>query len=172
MAETKTKYGADVAITVTNWSTGLANGQFALSSVVDNETNLYMDVMVGGDIAFSTATGGPIVAGDTMDIYIAAQYSDTATDIGGAIAGLLGWGNEEAEDTAFVKANLTLLDSVSPQATTPDTTQDLHFGPIAIAQFFGGVVPKKWGLILHNNTAATLGSGSTANYFGITYTSA
>ena len=173
MAETKAKYGSDVAITVTNWSTGLANGQWALSSVVDNTTNLFLDFMIGGDIAFSTATGGPIVAGNTMDIYIIAQYSDTAEDIGGAIAALMGWGNEEAADTAFVKANLPgLLVSLSTQATTPDTTEDLHYGPISLINKLGVLVPpKKWGLLLHNNTAATLGAGSTANYYGVTLTS-
>lgn len=170
MAETKITYGGDTAITVASWGTSLANGEWALSSVVSNESDLFMDVMVGGDIAFSTLTGGPIVAGDTMDIYAMAQYSDTVTDIGGAIDALLGWGNEEAEDTAFIKANLILMVSLSPQATTPDTTQDNHFGPISLAQFFGHM-PKQWGLLLHNNTAATLGAGSTANYYGITYTS-
>jgi len=165
-------YASDTALTLTNWGTGLAAGQFALSSVVDNSSNLYVDVLVGGDIAFDTTTG-TIVAGDTYDIYVAAQYSDTATDIGGGIDALLGWGNEEVEDTALIKANLRRLVSVSPQATTPDTTQDVHWGPIAIARFFGGAMPKNWGLILHNNTTdSTLGAGSTANYIGITYTNA
>lgn len=172
MAETKIKYAADAALTVTNWGTGLANGEYALSSVVDNSSDLFLDALVGGTIAASTVTGGPIVAGDTFDVYVVAQYSDTATDIGGAIDALLGWGNEEAEDTAFVKANLVLLASLHVQATTPDTTQDLHFGPVGIAQLFGGIMPKKWGLILHNNSAATLGAGSDANYIGITYETA
>jgi hypothetical protein len=172
MATTNIAYAADTAITLTAWSTSLANGDFAYSQVVDNSTNLYVDAYVGGDIAFSTAVGGPIVAGDTMDIYVVGQYSDTATDLTGAIDALADWDTEEAEDTAFVKANCKLMVSLSPQATTPDTTQDLHFGPIGVAQFFGGILPKKWGLLLHNNTAATLGSGSTVNYVGITYTTA
>ncbi len=169
MAETKVKFAADVAIVVANWSTGLADGESALSAVIDNSVNLFLDALVGGKLAASTLTGGPIVAGDSLDVYVLAQYSDTDEDIGGAIDALLGWGNEEAVDVAFVKANLTLLQSVQVQATAPDTTQDLHFGPIGIAQFFGGVLPKKWGLLLHNNTAATLGAGSDANYIGITY---
>ena len=126
---------------------------------------------MGGDIAADTTTG-TLAAGESLDIYVVAQYSDTTTDIGGAIDAALGWGNEEAEDVAFVKANMRLLTSIQLEGTAPDTTQDYHFGPIAIAQFFGGVVPKEWGLCLHNNTGATLGSGSTANYFGITYTTA
>lgn len=172
MAETKLKYGADTALVVTNWSTSLADGQFALSSVVDNSANLFMDALVGGKIASSTVTGGPIIAGDSFDIYVLAQYSDTDEDIGGGIEQLLDWGVEEVEDVAFVLANLTLLVSLQVQASVPDTTEDLHFGPIGIAQFFGGALPKKWGLLLHNNTAATLGSGSDANYLGITYNTA
>ena len=173
MAVTTITHAADAALTITNWSTGLAAGQFALSSVVDNDSDAYVDVLVGGEIAFNTDTG-TIVAGDSYDIYALAQYSDTATDIGGAIAALMGWGNEEAEDTAFIKANLkNLICSISPQATTPDTTEDAHWGPIALAQFFGGVMPKDWGLMLHNNTTdSTLGAGSTANFIGITYTTA
>lgn len=163
-------HAADAALTITNWGTGLAAGQFALSSVVDNDTTAYVDVLVGGGIAFNTDTG-TIVAGDTYDIYVLAQYSDTATDIGGGIDALLGWGNEEAEDTSWIKNNLILLTSVSPQSATPDTTQIAHWGPIGLAQFFGGVMPKDWGLALHNNTTdSTLGAGSTANFIGITYT--
>lgn len=171
MAVTKVTYASDVALTVTNWSTGLAAGEFALSSVVSNSSDLFLDALVGGNIAASTVTG-LLSAGDTFDIYILAQYSDTATDIGSAIDALLGWGNEEVEDVAFVKANLTLLTSIAIDSALPDTTQDYHFGPYGIAQFFGGVLPKNWGLMLHNNTGATLGSGSDANYIGITYTTA
>lgn len=167
-------HAADAALTITNWSTGLAAGQFALSSVVDNDTDAYVDVLVGGEIAFKSDTG-TIITGDSYDIYVLAQWKDLATAIGGAIDTALGWGNEEAADTAFILANLSgqLIKSVSPQSATPDTTEDAHWGPIALAQFFGGVMPKDWGLMLHNNTNdSTLGAGSTANYIGITYTSA
>ena len=172
MAVTKITYAADAAVTVTTWGTGLANGEFAVSAVIDNSSSLYVDAYIGGDIAVSTATGGPIVAGDSMDLYVIGQYSDTSTDLTGAIAALLGYGNEEAVDVAFIKANLKLVVSIQVQIATPDTTEDLHYGPEGIAQHFGGVMPKKWAIILHNNTAATLGSGSNLNVVGITYTTA
>lgn len=172
MAETKITYSSDVAITISLWSTGLAAGQFATSSIVDNTTNLYVDMLVGGLIELDATTP---VAGDTLDIYIGALYDkDTLTTPGGGIDSLMDIGTpaEEAEDTDFVKANLILFKSVSVEATTPATAQSYAFNPQGCAAFFNGILPQKIYFLLHNNTAGTLATGSALNSVGITYTTA
>ena len=167
MAEAKIKYGSDVALAVTEWDATLAAGQFATSAIFNNTSSLFMDVLVGGALDLDATT--PVV-GDTMDIYVLGQYSGTATDMTGAIDNLLNAATEEAEDVAFVKANLILLVSVAVEATTPANAQEYHWGPVSIAAAFGGTMPQRFLLLLHNNTAGTMAASPNVNTVGITYT--
>jgi len=168
MAETKIKYGPDVALAVVDWATTLLTGEWASSAIFNNTTTLFMDVEVGGIIEGDTVTG-IIAAGESFDIYIAGQTSETATHFGGGIDLLLGAAAEQLEDVDFVKANLTLFKSVRVEPTTPDVDQGYRFGPMGVAQFFGGIMPKFFLLLLHNNTGASLGVGSAVNTRGITF---
>ena len=167
MAETKLTLGGDVALAVSAWSTSLAGGDFATSAIFDNTTSLFMDVLLGGIIELDATT--PLV-GETLDEYILGQYSDTVTDMTGGIDALFTAAGELVAETAFVLANIPLLVSVAVEATVPATAQGYHWGPIGVAQFFGGIVPKKFMLMLHNNTGGTLTTGSDVNTNGITYT--
>ncbi len=170
MAETKITYGADVAIAVTQWDTGLAPNQWATSAIVDNTANLFIDMLVGGLIELGATTP---VLGDTLDIYVGALYDkDVTSTPGGGIDSLMDPGTpaEEVEDVDFVKANLSLFKSISVEATAPAIAQSYAFNPTAVAQFFGGVLPQKIFFMLHNNTAGTLITGSALNSVGITYT--
>jgi len=170
MAETKITYSADAALAVTEWDTTLAAGEFATSAIFDNTSTLYMDVLIGGILELDATT--PVV-GETLDVYISAAYDkDTATTMTGGIDALFDAATEEVEDTAFVKANLILVKSVSLEGTTPATAQGYNWGPIGVAQFFGGVMPQKFMLTLHNNTSGTCAAGPVVNTVGITYTTA
>ena len=160
-------YATDAALAVTEWDATLAAGQFATSAIYDNTSNKYVDVLVGGVLELDAATP---VAGDTMDIYVCGQYSETATDMTGAIDALLNAATEEVEDTAFVLANLKLLASIKVEADTPATAQGYHWGPESIAAKFGGIMPKRFMLVLHNNTAGTMAAGPDVNVTGITFT--
>ena len=166
MAVTNVTYASEVNLTVTSWGTGLAADQWGFSAIVDNSSNNYMDVLVGGLLEVGTTTPA---AGDTLDIYVYGNY-DTATSsalTGGIDALITGTDAEETEGTDFQKENLNFLISVSAEANV-----GYHWGPIAIASAFGGVVPPKWGLVLHNNGGATMAAGSLAEYIGVTYTTA
>ena len=166
---TTTTYATDADLAVTAWTSTLLTGEAATSAIFDNSSTKYVDVLIGGDIAASTVTG-TIIAGDSWDIYIHAQYSDTATDMGGAIDALLGAAAENVVNTDWVLANAILMVSVQPEGT-PDATQDYHWGGFSVASFFGGTMPKRFMLSLHNNTNdAALGTGSTVNTIGVTYT--
>jgi hypothetical protein len=166
MAETKVLYSVDTPIAIT-LTAPLTTGLFRASAVVDNGTTLYMDAQVGGMIG---SLGTSWALGDTVDIYLVPTYSDTATDVGGGIGALLGNGDaDEVEDTDFVKANLILIATVSPEVTAPTTDQDYHWFTGSIAQYCGGVMPKKWSLLIHNNTGGSVDSGNLS-FRGITYT--
>ena len=168
MAITKITYAGDAGLAVTEWDATLAAGQWATSAIFDNASTLYVDVLAGGVLELDATT--PVV-GDTMDIYVAAQYDkDLAGSMGGGIDALLVAAAELVEDVAFVKANLILVKSVSVEATTPANAQGYNWGPISIAQFFGGIMPQKFMLFLHNNTAGTMAAGPIVNLVGITYT--
>jgi hypothetical protein len=166
MATTTPNRAADSALTVTAWTTTLAAGEYASSALFDSSA--LMDALVGGVIEADTVTG-VMAAGETFDIYVMGQYSATATDLGGAIDTNMGADGEESEDVAFVKANMILVKSISLEATAPDTAQGYHWGPRALAAYFNGVIPRAFLLVLHNNTGASLGSGSNVNVEGITY---
>ena len=168
MAETKITYGADTALTVAAWTTTLLATEAATSSVFANGTSAFMDVLIGGEIATAVTP----VAGDSWDIYVVGEYSDTVTDMNGGIGTAFAAAGEVVEDTAFVLANSTLMKSISPRSTTPGTALTYHWGPISVAQFFGGVMPKNFMLLLHNNTAAALSALATVNTIGVTYTTA
>ena len=168
MAETKIAYSGDIALAVTEWDATLAAGDWATSAIFDNTSTLYVDVTAGGVLELDATT--PVV-GDTMDIYISAQFDkDVVTGMTGGIDALFDAATEETEDVAFVKANLILFKSVSVEATTPANAKGYVWGPVGVAQFFGGIMPQRWFLILHNNTAGTMAAGPVVNTVGITYT--
>lgn len=166
MAVVTTTYATTAACTVTNIESLTADA-WASATQVDNTSNNYVDVLVGG-VMVTSATP---VAGDTINIYVAATYSDTDTDVGGAVdtTGAIGTATEVlTETTEFIKENLTLLAVVTADTTS---AEQYHFGPISVASAFGGVMPRKWTIIVHNNTTETMGTGNTIDYTGITYTS-
>jgi hypothetical protein len=163
MAVTKITYSADTALTWTDNT--LAAGAFSNSANYSNSSNLYVDVLVGGFVGIDSTTA---VVGETLNIYVMANYSDTATDIGGARDAAYGYDELQVTDTDFILFNCTLLKSIGLH-TTETTDMNYHWGPIGIAQFFGGVMPKNFNLLIQNNTSADIDAGDI-NIIGITYT--
>ncbi len=174
MTTLKIAYAADEAVVATNLD-ALASSDWATLPEVDNTTNLYVDVLVGGRIHFDTATG-TILAADSVDIYVSAKYDkDTATSGTGGIDELFNPGDASLTlDTEFTNLNLKLLTVVKPEAGTADIEQTYNWGPYSIAALFGGILPQKWFLVVHNNsTDAVLDTGEhVVNVVGITYTNA
>jgi hypothetical protein len=133
---------------------------------VDNTTNLYIDALIGGTIV----TGSSHASGDTFELYAYGNYDTaTSTDLSGGIGTLFaGADQEETLGTDFTNQNMYPLLSILTDAAS--TT--FHFGPISVAQAFGGVLPMKWGIMGRNAGTGALGSGSTLVYTGVTFTSA
>ena len=176
MTTLKIAYAADEAIVATNLDS-LASDDWATLPEVDNTVNLYVDGLVGGQINFDTATG-TIVAGDSVDIYVSALYDkDTSTTgTGGIDTAFAANDTTIAADVEFNPLNLKLIAVIKPEATTPDTEQGYNWGPVSVAAAFGGLMPQKWFLAVHNNSTDAVLKAATsthaANFVGITYTNA
>ena len=166
MAETKIAYTSEAtAIAVTSWDTELTTGLSSSSALVTNTTFLYDDVQIGG----SVATGTGFVAGDTFDIRAWANYDvGTSTDIGGGIAALFdGLDQLEVEGTAYQEDNMVLIATIN----IDQASKTFHWVVGSLNQFFGGVMPPRWGLLGTNNGTGTMAASANVSYTGITYKS-
>lgn len=161
MADIKQKYGtADQSVTITLAS--LADGGYRQSAELDNTSDLFSDVLVGGKVT----TGTSPTANKQIVVYAYGTVDGGTIHSGGA----------SGSDAAYTAANneeknLLLLGVVATHSGNDNTYE---FGPFSIAAAFGGSVPAKWGLVILNDTGAALnstGSNHDINYQGILHQS-
>jgi hypothetical protein len=153
MSTVKTVYGTQgVAITITITSLGSAAQR--QSTAVDNTSNLYLDALVAFKI--KTAASGTSATG-AVKCYVYGT-SDAGTDYGDTVTG------SDGSVTLTSPPNLRLLTVLNAVANATTYISD----PVSIAAAYGGVMPAKWGIVIENDTAATLdGSVGSAWYQGI-----
>ena len=156
-------YTASVAMTHTLASlatdTSLIAGR--QSTVHDNSaSDLFVDAHVGGKIT----TGTSPTASKQIEVWAFGSYDGTTY---GAGAG--------ASDANFSptgeKTQMTLLKVIPTDSTSNHTYE---WGPFSIAQAFGGVLPRKWGIFVVHNTGVNLnstGGNHETKYTGIKYVS-
>ena len=162
MAVTNITYAGAAGTAITLTLTSLTNGSWRQSTAVDNTSNLYIDALVGG----SVQTGTSPTAESTIDIYAYGQYDASGEYTGGAS------GSDSAFTPGGDEGQLKWITSIVVSATSD---VDYEWGPFNIAPLFGGVMPQRWGLVVENNTGATLNATGTNNetaYTGIDYTTA
>lgn len=168
MAVTTITYASDSSLAITLTGPLTAGLIRSSANFNNNSSSNYVDCLVGGMIG-SAGTGW--AAGETVDIYAMANYSDTTTDIGGARDAAYTQGDGvQTADTDLILANAGPLIAVIGLHATPTTNMDYHWGPVSIAAAFGGTVPKNWHILVHNNTSGSIDSGNI-NVIGVTYTS-
>lgn len=155
MAERKIKYATSTGITCTLAS--LANSSARESTVVDNGTNLYLDALV----TVAVTLGATAPSGDKqVVVYLYASedgtnYTDNATGSDAAIT--------LRSPTNLVKAMVL---------HTP-TASLAYKGVFSVAQFFGGVLPRKWGIVVRNNSGSAFSATEgdhVKSYSGVTET--
>lgn len=155
MADVKQKFGtANQALTITIAS--LANSSARQSTIVNNETDLFLDALVSvkvkSNAAGTSATGAVLVyAFGTVD------GGTTYTEGAGAV---------DAAITLVSPSNLRLIGvaNVVANATT------YVAGPMSIASAFGGTLPARWGVVIENRSGAALdatGGSHSAIYQGV-----
>ncbi len=154
MANTKIAYGGATNITITLASLGGSSARE--STAIDNSSNLYLDAMVY--VALKLQAGSPS-APKTINIYLygsldGTNYTDNAT-------------GSDAAVTMRIPTNLR-----GPFVLAAQDSGGLTYKGVigSVAQYFGGILPYKWGIVVENATGITLSaseSDHTKQYRGV-----
>ena len=150
------KLAASAALTITlnSLSTSATAGRQA--TVVDNSSNLYVDVLVTAIISTGTVSS-PV----SVNVYVSGSEDGTNFDEDSAVMGA-----SDAAYTIDAPTNLRLAAVINCS-----TSSKVYNKVFSVAQLFGGVMPRKWTVVVCNNTGGALaGSGNSMSMTGITYT--
>jgi len=160
MTTVKALYSATGAGTALTWTSAgtLANASAAGCAAVDNQTNLYIDAMVYIAIGIGTVANPKYV-----NIWLSS--SEDGTNYTGNSATTDAYAGSDAAIT--LGAPPTFIGPFT-QATVQSTVTAKIVIPSLIAFFGGLVLPKKWGLIVENQSGAAFTSFS-AEYSGIQF---
>lgn|SRR5487761_500151 len=151
MSTFQTKYGTEKQV-ITCTITSLANAAARQSTVVDNTTNLFLDALVQiqtkSAAAATSANGflniygyGTVDAADSL-------YPEGITGTDGSV-------------TLTVPTNLRLIGTLNVVANSVTYVSE----PLSVAAAFGGVLPEKWGIVVENQSGATLDAAVGACYY-------
>ncbi len=158
------------AASITCTVTSLADGGYRCSAVVDNTTNLYMDAQLN----VSIQAGAPTADGKISVFAYGGMDGTTIYD--GGLNGAnetITWGTTPSTSSVEGFNQLKLLTVLSVDSTDDNNDIEATIGSVAAA--FGGILPARWGLVVLNETGATLnatGTNNTFDYVGIKYDSA
>jgi hypothetical protein len=160
MADVKLAYGSSAALTIDLSSLASSSSLVAgrESTAIDNTSNKYLDCLVGGKIK----TGTTPTVNKTIQIWVYGSINDSPTypDV------LDGTDSAETITSAEVRNGaIVLLHSVTVTATSD---VDYWFAPRSVANCFGGVLPKFWGIFVTHDTVAAL--HATAGNHVLSYT--
>lgn len=149
------------AITITLNSLASSTTAGRESTAVDNSTDLYLDALV--TLAIGWASASAAASGKLVTIFAhgstdGSTYSEalTGSDAAYTIRGAAG---------ALIPT-FRPIGFIVPDATTVTTVK--RYGPWNVAAAFGGVMPRKWGLVVQNDTnVAFAAAACTAQFEGI-----
>lgn len=166
MSVTQLQYSSNTTITCSVASLASSSTFVAGrgSTQVDNTSNLYVDALVQGVVTVGTTP--TINTSINVFVYgsntsLATTNIDTITGTDGAVT---------LTNTGNLYSSLALGASVLVLATTSDI--DYYISPFSVAQLFGGVMPKYWGLYVTHNTGVALNATAGNHSFsfnGIKY---
>lgn len=163
MATTGIVYGALQTLTVTNLQskTSSVTGGWQ-SDAVDNTTDLWDDAQVFVEIAaVNTAPGGH------KRIYVCAYgsvdtlYTSTGDGVPSGIEG-----NITFPDVTTLEWGVPIIGTIP----YPVLNKALSGGPFGVARGFGGLLPRKWGVLILPYAGFTLAAaGNAVKWRGIRY---
>lgn len=135
------------------------------SSQVDNTSDKYIDALVDGSISVGTTP----TANTVINVFVyASDTSLVATPID-VIDGVDS--AETITNTGVLYSMFRLGAAINVLATTSDIAYPI--APFSIAQLYGGVMPKYWGLFVAHNTGVNLRNTAvntnSFQYVGIKY---
>jgi len=158
MATATVNYSANTGITIDLSSLASSASWIAgrESSEIDNTTNKYVDALVQGKVKVGTTP----TANTSINVYVWGADTSLATT---AIDVLDGTDSAETlTNTGVLYSALKLGAVINVLVNTSDVTYNI--APFSVAQLFGGVMPKFWGLFVAHNTGVNL-NASNANLF-------
>jgi hypothetical protein len=149
VATLKTLYASSASITITLNSLG--SGAARESTVIDNGTNKYLDAHVRVTVNVGSVSGSPLVHIYAYGSEDGSLYPDPLTGADAAVT---------LEDPTVLRHAIAI--------PTPTSSKAYESDVISIARLYGGVLPRKWGIVVVNTTGAALaGSGNSASFTGI-----
>jgi hypothetical protein len=149
MATSTVNYSSNTAITMDLANLGSSTTFLAgrESTQIDNTTNKFIDCSVSGFISVGTTP----TANTTITVYVWGADTSLATTALDVLDGT---------DSAETLTNTGILNALRFGASiaVPAATSDLQYIvlPFSVAQLFGGVMPKFWGLFVSHNTGVNL----------------
>ncbi|MGH7743852.1 MAG: hypothetical protein ACREQ5_03415 [Candidatus Dormibacteria bacterium] len=113
------------------------------SAAIDNTSNLYDDALV--TVQIKTGTGAP---GGDKAVYVFVYGSEDGTNYEQEES------NSPASDAGYTINSPTIFKQAAslPVLTAAKT----YLKVFTVAKFFGGVLPRKWGIIVVNNAGQAL----------------
>lgn len=155
MSDVKTAYGSsNQALTITLTSLADSSTAGRESTVVDNGSNLWLDVLISAKI--KTANSGSIAAPSSVFLYAYAS-TDNGTSYPDAATGT---------DAAITLNNPTQLKLLGVIYAAAINTQ-YKGGPWSLAALYGGKMPQKWGVVVVNDSGTAL--SATGSDHGVWY---
>lgn len=167
MATQTINYSSNTAITMdlANLASSASFVAGRESTEVDNTTNKFVDAIVQGSVSVGTTPTGST----TINIFVYASDTSLATTPIDVIDGVDS--AETITNTGILYSMFRLGAAINVLATTSDIAYPV--APFSIAQLFGGVMPKYWGLFVAHNTGVNLRNTSvntnSFEYVGIKY---
>jgi hypothetical protein len=151
MADVKLAYGtpADATITLASLAsdTSLLTGRE--SDAIVNTSTLALDYLVSGKIT----TGTTPTTARQIEVWCVGRWdASNWPDV------FDGTDSAETITLAEIKTSSCRLVASMPTVATSNVTY--HFGPVSIAQLFGGVIPQAFVFFVTHNTAVNLNSTS------------
>lgn len=163
MSVTTTTHGTSTSIAITSLNSLGIDG-WASSAPITGSTDVDALVVL-------TFSPGAVTSDGTVAVYAYASADGGTTHTAGVPAtdATITWGTS-GTTSVNGQNNLPLLGVGDVDDT--DDANVITIGPFSVAAAFGGILPERWGIIVHNDTdAAADASGHSAHYRGITYTS-
>ena len=161
-------YSANTAITfdISSLATNSTFVQGRESTQIDNTSTMYVDALVNVKGITGHASTAPTI-GQYIGLWVWGADTSLATT---AIDTLDG--TDSAETLSHVAVLNSLRLAAAPAVTVATAALVYYIMPFSVAQLFGGIMPKFWGLYLaHNHTGALAAAQSGLFSFnGITYT--
>jgi hypothetical protein len=159
-------YSANTAITLDLSSLGQSTTFVAgrECTQIDNTSTMYIDAIV--NVLGITGSASTATIGQGINIYVWGADTSLATTAIDTLDGT------DSAETITLPTLQSLRFAGRAYTTVTTASQVYYFMPFTIAQLFGGVMPKFWGLFVATDLAGGLAASMSAKFSfnGITYT--